>query len=116
MIAQRMSGLLSASLLVGLSLIGSTHSSAQQQSGHASATHHPTASAVVSSCSHSGGGSPGGAPEDCCHLIGSCSSLPIDTNSRGINQLVGAAQRIATKDFLKPATLALGVDTPPPKA
>jgi hypothetical protein len=121
MIVHRLCGLVGGFLLVGLSLTGGTPVSGQQQSPSGSATHHPAARqasdhASVNSGSHSDGGSPRGAPTDCCHMIGCGTSSPMTGESRGTNPCVVIAQRIVTKDILKPATLALSVDTPPPKA
>lgn len=121
MIARRLSGLFTGFLLVGLSLTGGSPMCAQQQSASASAAHSEadhqasrhTPASKDSKSDHTSGC---GAPSDCCQLMGACASSPLAGESRERTPRVAIAQRIVTKAILQPATPALSVDTPPPKA
>jgi hypothetical protein len=117
MIVRRLTGLVSASLLFGLSLALGARGPGQQRWASASASDQAAVRlASVHDRPHSDESSPTDAPEDCCHLIGTCTSPPLAVEPADTNRFIAITQRITTKDILEPGTPALSVDTPPPKA
>lgn len=121
MIVPRISMLVGFVFLVGLSLTGATSVSHRQQSASASAALQNAAKsdldrAVVAYDSHSDECPGGDAPANCCHLADSCGNLQMLIEPLRAKPRPPLADRIVSKDIFPPATLAPGVDTPPPKA